>query len=119
MTFLTRLRSAWNYFLYMPVVFPTDHEDKWTDEDSAAYSAFMKGPTGLKLTARCKALMFNSAVIATQTASTELAKKCGWSNGIAATFAWLDRHRISPARAQSSKSEGSDGAADILERYAP
>lgn len=102
--FFRHLRAAWIFLRYTPFVPAFDHEDYWTEADSAAYSAFMNSPTGQKLKNRSSNLMTRSAVNATQHTHNS-AYRNGWASGITATFSWLDSHLLSPVGAQPDRSE--------------
>lgn len=117
--FLRHLRAAWLFLRYTPYVEAYDHEDFWTQEDSAAYTSFMNSPSGQKLRARMGNLMTRSAVNATQHTHNPVYRN-GWASGITATFSWLDSHLLSPAGAQPGKSEDSEQAAsEFLETLRP
>lgn len=118
MTFLRHIAAAFRYLRYVPYVEAADHEDFWTPEDSAAYSHFANSPTGQKLRYRARNLINRSAVSATN-ASANIKHRCGWANGIAATFAWLDSHLFSPSSAHDETEPSGVGAPDVFEHLRP
>ena len=112
--FLHRLKSAWLYLRYVPVVDAYDHEDYWTKEDADAYTAFMRSPTGLKLANRANNLVTKSAVNATRAAANQT-YSCAWANGVAATFTWLDSHKL--REKQEPESDTEQRLSDFMERF--
>lgn len=99
-----RIRSAWLYLKYVPYVDAYDHEDYWTVEDERAWSGVMNSPTGQKLRNRANNFITKSAVNATR--STQDHKyACAWSNGVAATFTWLDSHCLTQPAAKEPDQE--------------
>lgn len=118
MNLLRHLRAAWNYARYMPYN-PAAEAIEWTDEDRAAYSAFMNNtPTGQKLRALAVNSMNQIALNATQAQHT-LPYQCGFASGVRATFFWQDSFlRLSPAEADSASEQSDPAAAELLARYA-
>lgn len=102
---IKRLRAAWVYLRYMPLAVEHDQEDFWNESDGRNYLAFMNSVTGQKLRDRSGNLVLQCAVNATQASHKEMAKRCGWASGVAATFAWLDTHLPEDAGKETENEE--------------
>jgi len=113
--FLLCLRSAWMFLSYVPYVDAYDQEDAWTEEDARAYASFMRSATGQKLANRASNLVTKSAVNATR-ATHKLEHSCGWANGVAAAFTWLDGHK--PREEKPEQASDDERAEEFMQQFA-
>jgi hypothetical protein len=103
---ILRLKTAWNFWVYYPVVVIPDRF--WTNEDAKALSNFLTGPVGTKL----RNLRWQQLRQAEQKAmldSSDSAYTKGVAWGIRAYFTWEDSLlQISPTESESQPTTEQD-----------